>query len=214
MMHSQAFSNLVRKQVKDNYGRYLGNIVGFSLDNVGHMKSTAVEHAGGEFAEYPSERILIEGEYVILLPDWKEEIEKLKRDSALAQKRHASLEQLSKEGEVSPEVYAHLKEKYEAEIANLRVSFTSLTEGLRARIAALESRGIAINKFIGGLKVQYRSGEIDDQTYKTAMDSVNQLLKRDTEEHGELSAILAWLTGPSGETPIKQENPIAPTISA
>lgn len=213
MMHNQALSNLVRKQVKDHYGRYLGNIVGFSLDNGGHIKSIAVEHAGGEFAEYASGRILIEGEYVILLPDWKEEIERLKRDSALAQKRYGSLEQLSKEGEISGEVYAHFKERYEVEITTLRSSFTSLTEGLKSRIAALAEKNTRISKFIGGLKVQYRTGEIDEQTYRIAMESISQLLKRDAEESNELATTLTWLTG-SSETPANQESPIAPAISA
>jgi hypothetical protein len=199
--------------VKDHYGRYLGNIVGFSLDNGGHIKSIAVEHAGGEFAEYASGRILIEGEYVILLPDWKEEIERLKRDSALAQKRAGSLEQLSKEGEISAEVYAHFKERYEVEITTLRSSFTSLTEGLKSRIAALAEKNTRISKFTGGLKVQYRTGEIDEQTYRTAMDSISQLLKRDAEESNELATMLTWLTG-SSETPANPETLIAPAILA
>lgn len=213
MMHNQALANLVRKQVKDHYGRYLGNIVGFSLDNGGHIKSVAVEQAGGDFAEYASERILIEGEYIILLPDWKDEIERLKRDSALAQKRYGSLEQLSKEGEISTEVFAHLKEKYETEITTLRSSFTNLTEGLKSRIATIEEKNTRISKFIGSLKVQYRTGEIDEQTYRTAMESISQLLKQDAEESNELTMTLTWLTG-SSENPAKPETPIAPTISA
>lgn len=210
MMHSQTLANLVRKQVKDNYGRHLGSVIGFSLDNSGHIKSLAVEQSGGDFGEYTSERVLFEGEYVILLPDWKEEVEQLKRDTSLAQKRATVLENLSKEGEISGEAYEHLKMQYESEITTLRNTYTSLTNLLKERVSFLERRNTQINKFVAGLKVQYRTGEIDEQAYRAAMESVNKILKCDIEEQAEISGILAWLTG--SETAAKQE--VAPTIAA
>ncbi|MCS4538113.1 MAG: CdvA-like protein [Thaumarchaeota archaeon] len=211
MMHSQTLANLVRKQVKDSYGRHIGNVIGFSLDNVGHIKALAVEHTGGDFGEYTNERILFEGEYIVLLPDWKEEVERLKRDTTLAQKRASVLDNLSKEGEISSEAYEHLKMQYDAEIAALRNTYTSLTDGLKERISILEHRNAQISKFSAGLKVQYRTGESDEQTYRAAMESVNRILKSDIEEQAEISGILAWLTGSDA---VAKQDQIAPTITA
>ena len=44
MMHAQALEKLVKKPVKDTYGRNLGQVIGFSLDSSGNMKALGLDH--------------------------------------------------------------------------------------------------------------------------------------------------------------------------
>ena len=86
MMHAQALDKFVKKPVKDTYGRDLGHVIGFSLDSAGNMKGLGVDHGTGSFQEYSHERIIIDGksETIILLPEWREDVDKLKKNTLTA----------------------------------------------------------------------------------------------------------------------------------
>ena len=100
MMHAQALEKLVKKPVKDTYGRNLGQVIGFSLDSSGNMKALGVDHGNGQFFEYAHERIIIDGssETIILLPEWQEDVDKLKKSTENAGKELSkSLEKAKKD---------------------------------------------------------------------------------------------------------------------
>ena len=128
MMHAQALEKLVKKPVKDTYGRNLGQVIGFSLDSSGNMKALGVDHGNGQFFEYAHERIIIDGssETIILLPEWQEDVDKLKKNTQIAKKRTRVLEKLRAQGEIPEHAFDDLKSSYEGEINNLKASCLSL----------------------------------------------------------------------------------------
>ena len=89
MMHALTLEKLVKKPVKDTYGRHLGHVIGYSLDSSGNMKGLGVDHGSSTFQEYPRERILIEGNgnHIVLLPEWKENVDKLRKNTLIVKKR-------------------------------------------------------------------------------------------------------------------------------
>jgi hypothetical protein len=195
MMHAQTLTRLVKRPVKDTYGRFSGHVIGFSLDSSGQMKGVGVELGSGSFKEFPSERVILDGESIILLPEWREKVEKLKKNTMIAQKRSEVLDDLRKEGEVPQYVYEELKAKYGGEIADLRSSFDSLTVTLKARVKEIEGRRIDVERFLGGLKVQHRAKEIDEETYTAASETTVEMMTRDEQERSEILFTLTWLTG-------------------
>ena len=52
-----------------------------------------------------------------------------------------------------------------------------------------------VERFLGGLKVQFRAKEIDEETYKAASDSTVEMMTRDEQERSEILFTLTWLTG-------------------
>ncbi len=195
MMHTQTLTRLVKRPVKDTYGRFFGHVIGFSLDSSGQMKGVGVELGSGLFKEFPSERVILDGESIILLPEWREQVEKLKKNTLVAQKRSEVLDDLRNEGEVPQYVYEELKAKYGGEITELRSSFDSLTSILKARVKELEGTRMDVERFLGGLKVQFRAKEIDEETYKAASDSTVEMMTRDEQERSEILFTLTLLTG-------------------
>ena len=99
MMHAQTLEKLVKKSVKDSYGRFIGHVIGFSLDSSGNMKGLGVDHGSSTFREYPRERILIDanGENIVLLPEWKENVDKLRNNTLTVKKRTRAINELKTE---------------------------------------------------------------------------------------------------------------------
>ena len=196
MMHAQALEKLVKKPVKDTYGRNLGQVIGFSLDSSGNMKGLGVDHGTGQFIEYPRERIIIDGssETIILLPEWQEDVDKLKKNTQIAKKRTKVLEKLRSEGEIPDHAFVDLKSSYEDEINTLKASCSSIVDKLETRINNIESSRIKTEKFLSTLKVQFHSDEIDGETFKRASQSTMDMMEKDTIERHEISNILTWLS--------------------
>ena len=196
MMHAQALDKFVKKPVKDTYGRDLGHAIGFSLDSSGNMKGLGVDHGTGSFQEYSHERIIIDGksETIILLPEWREDVDKLKKNTLTAKKRTKVLEDLRLEGEIPEHAFQDLKQNYENEIDKLKSSSISIVEKLQNRIDNIEKSRLETEKFLSTLKVQYRTDEIDRETFHRASESTVDMMDKDNVEKAEISQILNFLS--------------------
>ena len=192
MMHAQTLEKLVKKPIKDSYGRFIGHVIGFSLDSSGNMKGLGVDHGSSTFQEYPQDRILIEanGENIILLPEWKENVDKLRKNTLTVKKRTKAINELKTEGEIPQHVYEELKSNCENEINSLRSSYDSTIDKLTDRISQIENSRKDAEKFLGTLKVQYRTTEINDETYKSASQSTIEMMGKDENERTEILSLL------------------------
>ena len=99
-MRAEALEKLVDRPVKDSYGRYVGFVVGFSVDTSGELKSVGVDQGNGEFTEYPSQRIVPAAEGFVLIPAWKVECDDLGKEIDGVRRRAKALQDLAREGEL------------------------------------------------------------------------------------------------------------------
>ncbi len=67
-MRAEALEKLVNRPVKDTYGRYVGFVVGFSVDTAGDLKSVGVDQGDGEFTEYSSDRVVSTADGFVVIP--------------------------------------------------------------------------------------------------------------------------------------------------
>lgn len=200
-MRSEILQKIVGRPLRDIYGRFVGSVVGLSFDTNGQPKSVGVDHGNGFFAEYPNSRIVFDSETLVVIPSWKVDTDKLRREIALIQKRAQALEELVKEGEVTQVAYDDLYKQYTTHIRELQEAYSALTGTLRQRIDEIETRREALEKFLGGMKVQYRTGEVDEGTYKVAAQYMQTMMERDGRENEDIVTILGSLGFPEGHTP-------------
>lgn len=200
-MRSETLQKLMGRPLRDIYGRFVGSVVGLSFDTDGQPKSVGVDHGNGFFAEYPNSRIVFDNETLVVVPSWKVDTDKLRREIALTQKRAQALEELQKEGEVTQVAYDDLYSQYTNHIRELQEAYSALTGTLKHRIDEIETRREALEKFLGNMKVQYRTGEIDEATYKVAAQYVQTMMERDGREKEDILAILGSLGFPEGHAP-------------
>lgn len=206
-MRSEALEKLVDKPVKDTYGRYVGFVVGFSVDTSGDLKSIGVDQGNGEFTEYPCERIVSTAEGFTLIPEWKVSFDSLSKEVDGVRRRAKALQDLSKEGEIPANLYEEMMSKYSDEASKIQGTYKSLAEGMVVRIGELEGQKESLDRFLVSIKVQFRAGEIDEAAYKVASESCTSMLKRNSQEMEDISRMLKATTEPLAQRQQQQSQP-------
>lgn len=195
-MRAEALEKLVDRPVKDTYGRYVGFVVGFSVDTSGDLKSVGVDQGNGDFTEYPSERIVSTAEGFVLIPAWRVECDALGKDMDGVRRRAKALQDLAREGEIPRTLYDEMMGKYSEDASKIQGSYKSLAEGMVVRIGELEGQRENLDRFLVDIKVQFRAGEIDEAAYKVAAESCQAMQKRNSQEMEDLSKMLKSATEP------------------
>jgi hypothetical protein len=206
-MRAEALEKLVSKPVKDTYGRYVGFVVGFSVDTSGDLKSVGVDTGNGEFTEYPNSRVVSTADGFVVIPSWKVECEALGKEIDGVKRRAKALQDLAREGEVPRSLFDDMMGKYQEEAEKIQSSYKSLAENMVVRIGELEGQKESLDKFLVEVKVQFRAGEIDEAAYKVASESCQAMQTRNSQEMAELGRMLKATTEPLPSTPPQQPQP-------
>ena len=212
-MRAEALEKLVDRPVKDTYGRYVGFVVGFSVDTSGELKSVGVDQGHGEFTEYPSHRIVSAAEGFVLIPAWRVECDSLGKEIDGVKRRAKALQDLAREGEIPRTLFDEMMAKYSQEASKIQSSYKSLAEGMVVRIGELEGQRETLDRFLVDIKVQFRAGEIDEAAYKVASESCQAMQKRNSQEMEDLSKMLKAATEPlnsNQQDQSKQKEKVAP----
>lgn len=211
-MRAEALEKLVDRPVKDTYGRYVGFVVGFSVDTSGDLKSVGVDQGNGEFTEYPSSRIVSTAEGFVLIPAWKVECDGLGKDIDGVRRRAKALQDLAREGEIPRTMYDEMSAKYNEEATKIQGNYRSLAEGMVVRIGELEGQRETLERFLVNVKVQFRAGEVDEAAYKVAVECCQAMQKRNSQEMEDLGKMLKSATEPLSEQPPQQKQVAHPPV--
>ncbi|MFQ6081161.1 MAG: CdvA-like protein [Candidatus Bathyarchaeia archaeon] len=187
-------SNLLLSSAKDMYGRFVGQVVGISYDTMGDVTAIQVEHGGGSLAEYPITQVSINKNFVVLIPKWKVETNIIQKEWNMIQKKIFALDNLLKSGKLSKEVHESLlKQEFEPAIKRLRKKREALLRDLKSRYDELKFQIKKFEHSIANIELERMVGGMDDQTYKTACDSIKPLLESAVSEKKDIEAVLEQL---------------------
>ncbi|MCL5672350.1 MAG: CdvA-like protein [Nitrososphaerota archaeon] len=204
-MRAEALGKLVDKPVKDTYGRYVGFVVGFSVDTSGELKSVGVDQGNGDFTEYPSQRIVSTSEGFVLIPAWRVESDALGKEIEGVKRRAKALQDLAREGEIPRTLFEESMTKYSDDASKIQDSYKSLAESMAVRIGELEGQRETLDRFLVDIKVQFRAGEIDEAAFKVAAESCQAMQRRNSQEMEDLSRMLKTATEPLSQQQEKRE---------
>ncbi len=187
-------SNLLRSSAKDMYGRLVGQVVGISHDTTGDVTAIQVEQGGGSLTEYPISQVSIYNDSVVLIPRWMVESNLINKEWTLTRKKFLALDNLLKSGKVSQVVSESLRKKeFEPAIRKLRDRREVILNELKSRHNELEFQIQKLENSIANIELDRMVGEMDDQTYKTAQESVRPLLESARSEKKDIEAALEQL---------------------
>jgi hypothetical protein len=198
-MRAEAIEKLISRPVKDIYGRYVGFVVGFSVETSGDLMSIGVDQGNGVFAEYPSSRLVSAADGFIIIPSWKVECDSLAKETDGVRKRAKALQELAREGEVPRTLFDEMTGKYTAEAEKIQESYRTLAQEMVVRTQELDLQRETLERFLVNLKVQFRSGELDEPAYKVASENCQNMQKKNALEREELVRMMKFVTGPMGE---------------
>jgi hypothetical protein len=190
---------LVNRPVKDTYNRYVGFVVGFSVETSGELSSIGVDQGNGVFTEYPSSQLVAGPDGFVVIPSWKVDCESLGKEIEAVRKRARALQELAHEGEVSRQLFDELMAKYSEETDKIQESYKTLSEEMGVRSQELDLQREALDRFLVNVKVQFRAGEIDEPAFKVASESCLAMQKRNAQEKEELGRMMKFISQPLGD---------------
>jgi len=191
-MSARPTSNLflyIGKPVKDDYGRQVGKIASFQVTPNGRVNGVFVEHGDGEFLRYPSDQFKMEGDEVTLTPSIKIRVKALCDEIPLIWRKDQALSDLVDKKKIPSEMFAELHKNFEGALSQLRADAQTNLDSIDKQIAKNNSQMRELNSALIHLEIEREIGRIDDSAYETAMQMVQDGLKKMNCEKTDLESL-------------------------
>ena len=200
----------VGKQVKDMYGTLMGNVVGIITDTDGSIESVSVDCGDSGLKQLSYEQLLVQGDYVIFIPKWRLDAQKLFRQKNLTLKRIKALQQLVEEDDTMKEDAEIVYIKYEKKLHELEEKEKSINEKLKERLDELNGSTKNIKSILFDAKLQYKSHEISEETYLQVTRYTKELMDHINLEKEEINNIKGRLEEQNLENTLPLPHSIQP----
>ena len=184
----------VGKQVKDMYGTHIGKVVGLVTDIDGSIESIGVDCGSVGLKQLPYEQLLVQGDYVIYIPRWRMDAQKLVRQKSLTLKRIKALQDLVADNDQMKSDAEIVYLKYENRLRALEGEEHGVINTLKSRLEELDSQAASIKTVVFDTKLQYRSNDMTEETYQQVNMNANELLEHINLEKDEISNFLTRIS--------------------
>jgi CdvA-like protein len=189
----------IGKQVKDMYGAYVGKVIGLVTDIDGSIESIGVDCGSIGLKKLSYEQLLVQGDFVIFIPKWRMEAQKLLRQKNLTLKRVRALENLVVDNDLMKDDAEVLRLIYEKRLVDLQSNEQDVKTTLNSRLQELDLQSTTIKTIIFDAKLQYRSNDIVEETYQQINTNSIELLDRIKLEKDEINSFLSRITQSDSE---------------
>jgi len=196
-MSTRPTSNLflyIGKPVKDEYGRQVGKIASFAVTPNGRVNGVFVEHGDGEFLRYSSEQFKVDGDEITLLPTIKLRVKALCDEIPLIWRKDQALSDLVEKKKIPSEMFTELHKNFEGALNQLKADAQSNLEGIDKQITKCNSQVRDLNSALIHIEIEREIGRIDESAYETALQIVQDGLKRVNSEKTDLESLKSQLS--------------------
>jgi len=196
----------VSKKVKDMYGTYIGKVVGIITDLEGSIESVSVDCGSSGIKNLPYEQLLVQGDYVIFIPRWRLDAQKLLREKSLTLKRIKALQEIVVDNDNMKDDAELVYLKYEKRLDDLGESSKEIVERLHQRISEIDMESKRIKAVLFDAKLQYKSNEITEDIYQQITMHTNELIDHVNLEKTEINNIINKLTQQTLDNTVTSNN--------
>ena len=179
----------VGKQVKDMYGTSIGKVIGVLTDTDGSIESIGVDCGSTGLKQLPYEQLLVQGEYVVYIPEWRLDAQKLLRQKNLTLQRIKGLQDIVAENDLMKEDAEMVYLKYENRLHDLDEDQKTIDKKLQTRLNELDMENKSIKTVLFDAKLQFRSNEITEEAYQQINTYTNELLEHISIEKSEINNV-------------------------
>ena len=110
----------IGKQVKDLYGTLIGKVMGMVTDIDASIESISVDCGTSGLKQLAYEQLLVQGDYVIYIPKWRLDAQKLLRQKSLTLQRIRALQDIATENDSMKDDVELVYIKYEKDFTTLK----------------------------------------------------------------------------------------------
>lgn len=179
----------IGKQVKDEYGRVIGNVASLTANPNGTVDSVYVKQSHGGFMKYPAGSLKVEGSEAILLSEIKMETSTFCDQIPLIWRKDQALKELVEKKKISSEVYEDLHNSFDGALNQLKSEAQALIEKIDKKIARCDQEIKELNYALVHLEIEHEIGEVDEQSYQKAFSTIQECIKIANTEKSDLEAM-------------------------
>jgi len=196
----------IGKPVKDEYGRSVGKIVSFATAPTGKFDAAFIEQSDGRFMKQPMEYISFNGADVTLLSSIKSKAAVFCDQIPFIWRKDQALKELNDKHKIAPSLYQELHASFSNVLSQLRKDAQIIQDEAIQGVTRCEEELGILSYSVLHLELQHEIGKISDDQYKVAFTSLQDTIKRTTQEKTDLETIKNKLSNVLlGDTPIIPE---------
>ncbi len=197
----------IGKQVKDMYGTYIGKVIGTITDIDGSVQTVGVDCGSEGLKQIPFEQLVVQGQFVIFIPRWRLDAQRLLREKSLTLRRIHALIDIVSENDDMKEDAELIHEKYKMKLLTLDETEKRIKEKLEQRLADLDNQLKSIRMLRFDAKLQNKSNEISDAKYESVKTHTVEIIEHIEHEKAEIVNIQRRINDLSVDTMERTENP-------
>lgn len=180
---------IIGKQVKDMYGTSLGKVVGTITDIDGSIQTVGIDCGSQGLQQIPYEQLVVQGEFVIFIPKWRLDSQRLLREKNLTLRRLKALIDIVSENDEMKDDAEIIHEKYKSKLLSLEEAEKQIKSKLESRLEELDEQMKSVKMLVFDAKVQYKSNEITEKTFESVKSNTSDLIEHITHETAEISNV-------------------------
>lgn len=184
----------IGKQVKDLYGTLIGKVMGMVTDIDGSIESISVDCGTSGLKQLAYEQLLVQGDYVIYIPRWRLDAQKLLRQKSLTLQRIKALQDIATENDSMKDDVELVYMKYDKRLHDLEENANNLNGNLESRLKELEGESHSIKTILFDAKLQFRSNEMTEEIYQQISIYTSELLEHINLEKAEINNVKTKLS--------------------
>jgi hypothetical protein len=176
----------VGKPVRDEYGRQIGRVASFMVSLNGRVNGVLVARGDGEFFRYPSNQFITDDDGVTLLSPTKQRAKTLCDEMPLIWRKDQALNELVEKKKIPPEMFDDLHKNFEGALNRLKADAQTTLETLDEEVVGCGQHVAELRLAMLHLEVEHEIGEIDDKSYQTVIEMLQESLKLAETEKRDL----------------------------
>ena len=184
----------IGKQVKDLYGTLIGKVMGMVTDIDASIESISVDCGTSGLKQLAYEQLLVQGDYVIYIPKWRLDAQKLLRQKSLTLQRIRALQYIATENDSMKDDVELVYIKYDKRLHDLEENAKHLNGNLESRLKELEEESRSIKTILFDAKLQFRSNEMTEEIYQQINIYTSELLEHINLEKTEINNVKTKLS--------------------
>jgi len=219
---SESTSNIVTylgKPVKDDHGHVIGTMASFLATPGGRIDGVFIEHGDGSIKRYSSDQIKTENNEIVLYSTLKMKANNFCNQIPLLWRKTQALKDLNEKRKIPENMYDDLYASFEGALNQLKTEAEDAIGDIDSELQKCTQRVKELNSALINLELEKEIGQIDEESYLTAIELIREGLKRVNAEKNDLDTLKSRLDNillgeakvPEEEQQIENETDSTPT---
>jgi hypothetical protein len=188
MSSSNLFLSL-GKPIKNEYGKIIGKVASFAIDPNGKFDAVFVEFSDGQFSKQAMDNLRFNGTEITFVSKIKSQANMLCDQIPLLWRKDQAVKDLHDKQKITSDLFHELHNSFEGVLNQLKKDGQVIIDEASVEIARCEEEIKSLSYAIANLELEHEIGQVDEETYQTAFNLLQDSLKRATTEKTDYELI-------------------------